>query len=315
MADFFEIDFLDVESNKSGDAICVRYEIAGRTYIHVVDGGYQSTGNKVVEHIREHYGNPAFIDHIVATHNDGDHSGGLRTVLNEFQVGALWMLRPWLYAPELIDRFSRYTNVDNLAKELRETYSNLAALEEIALERGIPILTPFQGATIGSFHVLAPTKQRFLDLVVDSERTPDAAKSSLDSFNDFVVRALREAAGYMKAAWGEEYFPEDETSIENEMSVVQYARLCDQKVLLTADAGRGGLAEAISYAPIAGLTLPGIDRFQVPHHGGRRNVSTELLDALLGPNQPIEPSPPNSQPLLVRPRRIRIIPENLSSGL
>jgi hypothetical protein len=31
------------------------------------------------------------------------------------------------------------------------------------------------------------------------------------------------------------------------------------------------------------LVLPGIDRFQVPHHGSRRNVSTALLDRWLGP--------------------------------
>src|SRR5262249_3696787 len=47
--------------------------------------------------------------------------------------------------------------------------------------------------------------------------------------------------------------------------------------------------EAAAYAPHAGLFLPGVDRFQVPHHGGRRNVSTELLDQWLGPrlSQPL----------------------------
>src|SRR4051812_4074311 len=105
---FFEIDFLDVETSKSGDAICLRYELAGNKFIHVVDGGYQSTGEKLVAHLRAHYDNPSRIDHVIATHNDGDHAGGLRSVLAEFEVGALWMLRPWLYANELIDRFARY---------------------------------------------------------------------------------------------------------------------------------------------------------------------------------------------------------------
>jgi beta-lactamase superfamily II metal-dependent hydrolase len=31
------------------------------------------------------------------------------------------------------------------------------------------------------------------------------------------------------------------------------------------------------------IALPGIDRFQVPHHGSRRNVSSETLDRWLGP--------------------------------
>ena len=67
------------------------------------------------------------------------------------------------------------------------------------------------------------------------------------------------------------------------MSVVQYARLCDEKILLTGDAGRDGLSEAADFATSIGLQLPGVDRFDVPHHGSRRNVSTEVLDRWLGP--------------------------------
>lgn len=51
MADFYEIDFLDVETSSSGDAICLRYTINGFQYIHVVDGGFQDTGSKIVDHI------------------------------------------------------------------------------------------------------------------------------------------------------------------------------------------------------------------------------------------------------------------------
>ena len=44
MTDFFEIDFLNVESKKSGDAIPLRYSIDGATRINVTDGGFQATG-------------------------------------------------------------------------------------------------------------------------------------------------------------------------------------------------------------------------------------------------------------------------------
>jgi beta-lactamase superfamily II metal-dependent hydrolase len=94
-----------------------------------------------------------------------------------------------------------------------------------------------------------------------------------------------------RAAWGEEAFSTEGVSAENEMSVVQFARLANNKILLTADAGREALTEAIRFAPKAGLDLPGIERFQVPHHGSRRNVSSELLDQLLGPRLPAQPLP------------------------
>ncbi|WP_461195465.1 ComEC/Rec2 family competence protein [Bradyrhizobium sp. UFLA06-06] len=252
-----------------------------------LDGGFQATGDAVVKHIKTFYGGPTFIDHVVATHNDGDHAVGLRAVLEHFSVGALWMLRPWAYAEELLPRFKNYTNVDNLRRSLRSSYSNLAALEDIAIKKGVPIYEPFQGAVIGAFRVMAPTRTRFLDLVVESDKTPVALDERiLSSVGRAFADAAKTVAALVKAAWGAEYFPGGETSNETEMSVVQYAYLSGNKILLTGDTGRAGLREVIDYASLAGLNLPGIDRFQVPHHGGRHNVNTELLDELLGPRLP-----------------------------
>jgi beta-lactamase superfamily II metal-dependent hydrolase len=290
MDDFYEIDFLNVDSKKSGDAICIRYQANGIQRIHVVDGGFQATGEKVVAHINEHYGAPTFIDAVVVTHSDGDHAGGLRTVLEQYIVGELWMLRPWLYADELIDRFKRFTSVENLKKRLKELYPNLVALEEIANQKGIPIREPFQGAIIGSFNVLAPSKFRYLDLVVESDKTPEHHEKSEDVFTGLLGMLSAAARTLVAVLWGDENFSSEPTSAENEMSVVQYAYLCDHKILLTGDAGRDALTEAADHAPYVGLALPGIDRFQVPHHGSRRNVSTELLDRWLGEKPFFQPA-------------------------
>ncbi|WP_420799257.1 ComEC/Rec2 family competence protein [Nitrobacter vulgaris] len=285
LADYFEVDFLDVEAKSSGDAICVRYEIAGKTYIHVVDGGYQKTGQSVVDHINKYYGNPQRIDHVICTHNDGDHAGGLQTVLDSFEIGALWMLRPWLYSDQLIGRFPTYSSVDRLRSALRSAFPNLAALEDIANKRGIQIVEPFQGATIGAFWVMAPTRQRYFDLIVESGKTPEGAKDEgiLAKAGAFVVEAAKQVTALVRAAWGDEYFPAGETSTENEMSVVQYTRILDKSIMLTGDTGRSGLREVIDYAKALGIPLPGLHYFQVPHHGGRHNVTTDLLDELLGP--------------------------------
>lgn len=297
MSDFFEIDFLDVESTKSGDAISLRYQVDDISYIHVVDGGFQDTGQKVADHIKSYYDDPAYIDHVVVSHPDGDHAGGLRTILETFAVGHLWMLRPWVYANDLIHRFSRFSSVESLKNRLKEIYPNIATLEKIAEERGIPICEPFQGKSIGAFIVLAPAKERYLDLVVQSERTPEsveeASKTMGDELKTLFEKAAAKVASLLKAAWGQEVFSLEETSAENEMSVIQYANLCGKQILLTADAGRTGLAEAADFAPHVGLALPGIDRFQVPHHGSRRNVSTEVLDRWLGARLSTKPEKGN----------------------
>ena len=245
MSDYFEIDFLDVEAKDSGDAIPLRYKIGDVTRIHVTDGGFQKTGDKIVKHIETYYEDPGTIDAMIVSHPNDDHTGGLCTVLENFEVLELWMLRPWLYADELIDRFAYYRNPENLADKLREIYSNISELEEIAEENEIPIYAPFQGENIGDFTVLAPTKDRYLDLVVESEKTPKEAK-----------KAMSRRVSLKKADWGEEEFPSEDTSEENNMSVIQYGNLCNQKILLTADAGREALAEAADYASTAGLYLP-----------------------------------------------------------
>jgi beta-lactamase superfamily II metal-dependent hydrolase len=294
MADFFEIDFLDVESDKSGDAICIRYSISGIQYIHVVDGGFVATGDAIVNHINKYYDSPTYIDNVVLSHNDSDHAGGLRKVLESYEIGALWMLRPWLYADEIIHRFEGLTSVEHLRRRLKAIYSNTAALEEIALANGINIYEPFQGAKIGAFTVMSPTKATYLDLIVESEKTPESVEESQKTLADTLQSLLKEAvtkvSNYVKAVWGEETFSTEETSAENEMSVVQYSSINDKKILLTADAGRRALTEAADFSTAIGLLLPGIDKFQVPHHGSRRNVSTELLDKWLGPRLASQPA-------------------------
>lgn len=122
MADFVEIDFLAVETAKSGDTIAVRYSVNGTTTVHVVDGGFLDTGDKLVEHIKAHY-QTTHVDHVVLTHTDLDHVNGLRKVLEHCTVGCLWTNRPWLYAEELIDRFETSNSVDALRRRLRAVYA------------------------------------------------------------------------------------------------------------------------------------------------------------------------------------------------
>lgn len=285
MADFYEIDFLPVGTTKSGDAICLRYKINSQTHVHVVDGGYEENGQSLIDHLSGYYGNTR-VDHVVATHPDGDHAVGLRTVLEKADVGTLWMNRPWVYADELLPYFAKYTNAENLAKALREAFPNLAKLEDIAKEHGIHIKDAFQGTQIGAFTVIAPSRDAFLSYVADDAKTPKVASESTDGRNLLggAVQVVAEGLRTIMAEWGAEKFPADDTSPRNNMSVVQLANFAGEHVVLTADAGRAALDEAANYTPFSGLSLPAneIRLMQVPHHGSRHNVSTETLDRWLG---------------------------------
>lgn len=55
MPDHYEIDFLPVGTTKSDDAICLRYEINGQTYVHVVDGGYEENEQSLDRYTTQRY--------------------------------------------------------------------------------------------------------------------------------------------------------------------------------------------------------------------------------------------------------------------
>lgn len=122
---------------------------------------------------------------------------------------------------------------------------------------------------------------------MESDKTPVAVdEGKALGLEALFSKAMKSMSNLVKAAWAQEYFPVNGTSSENEMSVIQYANICGKRILLTGDAGRDGLSEAAAYAPYVGLDLPGVWMFQVPHHGGRHNVNSEVLDAWLGKTLP-----------------------------
>ena len=274
MTDFIEVDFIEAGDKNSGDAITIPHHRNSLDWIYVVDGGYTNDGQKLVHHIRDYYSAPAYIDHVVLTHPDADHASGLLILLEEYSVERLWMNRPWEHVNELMPRFERYQDRDRLVSRLKRDFSKAAELEELANEKNIEIKDAFRGTRIGEFTVLSPSKSTYLDLIVESDKTPVPAAR--------MVARLEETLS--AAAWGEENLKgnTDGTSEENETSIVQFADVCERKVLLTGDAGVRALTEAHQAAVALGKSTSELDWFQVPHHGSRRNLSSDVLDLWLG---------------------------------
>ena len=262
MRDFIEIDFIEAGERGSGDAITIRRGTGWFDCIYVVDGGYEGDGRKIVEHIRDRYDNPHYLNHVVLTHSDADHASGLETVLRSFRVNCLWMNRPWLYVAQLMPLFRNDQNPERLVAALKRAFPKVAQLEAIAQERAIPICSALCGQAIGEFIVLSPSRSTYLELVADSEKTPEAA----DWFSTLFGETLS------GTRWGEERLKGDTegTSPDNEASIVQFANVCGTKVLLTGDAGVRALSEAAQAAYWMDVHPFPLNWFQVPHHGSRR---------------------------------------------
>ena len=70
------VEFLPV-GDSDGDAIIVQYGTEQSYYLTVVDGGYASVGEQVIEHIEKYYGRDVTIHNMVVSHADNDHAAGL----------------------------------------------------------------------------------------------------------------------------------------------------------------------------------------------------------------------------------------------
>lgn len=275
----FDIDFLPVgNGEKSGDAICLRWqEDSGGYKVMVIDGGTKESGEKLVKHIRKHY-NTERVDYVVNTHPDQDHASGLSVVLEELEVGELWIHRPWLYTEQILSHFKdgRIT-ADSLKKRLQNSFSYVYPLEEIAKEKKIQIKEPFQGEWIGIFQVLSPDKEWYLfDLLPNSSKTPEPKSKIMEALEG----AKDSVLNWISETFDIETLPEDgETSADNESSVILYGVMNNKGYLFTGDAGIRAIKRAYNYNPQVSENLRFI---QVPHHGSRRNVSPSVLDDILG---------------------------------
>jgi beta-lactamase superfamily II metal-dependent hydrolase len=287
MVSSLEIDFLPVgEGEHSGDAIAVRWVDNGAAKVLVYDGGTKASGRALVDHVRWHYGT-THVDYVVNSHPDNDHASGLSLVLEELTVGELWMHQPWNYSAQICDYFhdGRITS-ESLARRLQDKMAAAYALETLAEKQRIPVYEPFAGSVIGIFRVLSPTSYRYVhELVPAFEKSPELKKAE-GILDTALFGWVKEAAqAFVAELWTGENLPETVmTSAENESSAVLFAKIEGRGgYLLTGDAGLDTLRASAEYARGIGIDLPSEVTFvQIPHHGGRHNVSTESLNLLVG---------------------------------
>ncbi len=285
MSDYgYEIDFLPVgNGDKSGDAIALRYGKEGNYKVMIIDGGTKASGQDLVNHIKKYY-KTNYVDFLVNTHPDADHASGLEVVLQQLNVGEVWVHRPWKYVDQIRHWFTdgRITE-KSLEFRLKDLLSHSYQIETLANEKGISIYEPYAGAKIGDFTVLSPCKEWYLELVPQFNKTPSAYP------NIFTEDSHLELAteSWVTENWNKETLSKTcETSNENESSVVLYGNLNGNQLLFTGDAGIQALGKACDYADMNGLDLSACRFIQVPHHGSRNNISPDILNRLVGPCVP-----------------------------
>lgn len=287
----YEMDFIGVSeelAKKDADAIAFRWKTENGFKRCVYDGGFEDHGESLAEVLNKYYFQPneeKVIDAVFVSHSDQDHTSGLKTILENFTVKALYMNRPWLYVDELFDKTDdKRITKESLVRRLKEKFQYIADLEELADRKAIPIYEAFAGQKIeNKLFVLSPSKATYKQLLIESDKTP-LQESRVDAKDSVFYRCMSKMYDVFES-WNIETLREDvSTSAENEMSIVLLGLMDDEKFLLTGDVGTKGLRNAIDYYRYYyGKLITGDIKFmQVPHHGGRYNVSPSILNELIG---------------------------------
>lgn len=281
----YEIDFLPVDSgDKSGDAIALRYGSKDNFKVMIIDGGTKESGQALVDHIEKYY-ETDYVDYVVNTHPDMDHASGLTVVLEQLRVGELWMHQPWNHSSEIRDLFKDGRITDNsLSQRLKDDLNVAYSLEQIAEKNSIPIYEPFEGKRIGDFIILSPNEDWYLELVPQFDKTPESKVQTESNTVKSIFEKASAIINYIKETWDIETLKEGSTtSAENESSVILYTKINGEKILLTGDAGINALNKAADYAESIGVDISKSSFIQIPHHGGRHNVSPSVLNRIVGP--------------------------------
>ncbi|MDE6068250.1 MAG: MBL fold metallo-hydrolase [Treponemataceae bacterium] len=288
----YRIDFIgEKESEKDFSSILVYFETdKNKKVLGVYDGGFESTGRVLLEHLEKHYFNyfkdgKRKLDFIVCSHPHDDHVSGLKYLIENCEVQNLYMNRPWKYADELFKyRTDGRITQESLERQLKEIFSSVDDLEAIAAEKSVNIVDAFAGAKIeDEIYVLSPSIDFYKKLIIECCEKLETKINIKESSEGLFSRVKKYILNIIEE-WNKETLKEDvSTSPENEMSIVLYCNAGNESFLLTGDSGLRGLGNAIEKAGKKGISIKdSVSFYQIPHHGSRHNVSPSLLNELLG---------------------------------
>ena len=288
----FEIDLLPVGSEKkSGDCIAMRYGdlVKGKEEqtVIVVDGGYAGTWKDTLKpHLSKYYNceinGKLHIDIVILSHPDLDHVSGLVEMAKDedVEIEMIMMHRPWEELSPSWFRDGRITK-DSLKNRLGDAFEKAKELDDATRNVTKPKLNVgkcnHKGASVT---ILGPSSEFHKTCIANCERTPQQANNVVNLPQS---QNLKKSIDFEPYVEGEIKWYEDETTSPiNESSLIILFEYEGVKVLLTGDAGKVGLTNAINYAHLNGIKLNDCKIIKMPHHGSRKNVNPSIMDAFVG---------------------------------
>lgn len=265
----FEIDMLNVGN---ADAMILRYfDKDNREFIVVVDAGRtEEHGKMVVDHIYKHTIKKT-IDLAISTHPDKDHIKGFFYIVEHLKIHEFWIHDPKSHKIDETE-IKSFFDADYFEKGLKYVVESLNFSKDLITiidEKSIDRKEPLEGRIHPDvpITVLGPSAEYY--------------KEKLNSFRD--IHLLYESVALEKAIPDTLNFENKEKefdklidrSNENNSSTILLFTGDDKQVLFTSDAGPAAILPVIEK-----YNLKDIDFLDVPHHGSKNNLTTEIMSKL-----------------------------------
>lgn len=288
----FEIDLLPVGSEKkSGDCIAFRYGDleAGKKLqtVVVVDGGYASTwADTLKPHLKKYYNceyeGKIHVDLVILSHTDMDHVSGLVEMAKDkdVEIGKIMMHEPWYELSPTWFKDGRITK-QSLKERIGDAFEKALQLSDLTPKADKLSLTPYRHEINSAFfYILGPSAKFYKECIANCDKTPEKDEKVKDLPQSQSSIGGLEFEEYKKGhiTWDDS----ENTSPINESSLIVLFEYKNVKVLLTGDAGKEGLRQAIAFADKNGIKLNDCTIIKMPHHGSRKNVNPEIMDNFIG---------------------------------
>lgn len=278
-----EIFFLSLGN---ADCIYVRHWTNGIPTNILIDGGNKSDVSKIESFLEERGKDSELckptIHHLICTHSDNDHVGGLVPFVEnrKFHIEQAWVhdLRRTNLLPDDNDKIMlKYWNADKLLEKIEASEQTRIALLEALEARRIPHFDPYAHQMIGPLQVLSPSREFFAEQYEELKHEDSAKAINQVLLNRAYDKMLTEET--VKKAEASKDLGEGKTTPINEVSTVivlpGIGTGTTPFYLFTGDVGPKGLDEVIG---LTGDNLKNLKWLDVPHHGSRRSMRQDQID-------------------------------------
>jgi beta-lactamase superfamily II metal-dependent hydrolase len=271
MFDGLEVDVLSV-----GDADCLLVSV-WNGYLSqriLVDGGNGGDAPAIRSFLKQR--SISYLDAIVSTHFHNDHAAGLVKIVEDrsISIGSAYVQIPQNHLQmSRVERAIKMAGVSGAAQLVEKTLQMSRDLLSALRARGLTPIEPFTGVHAGPLTIVGPSQAYYQDLVQQFEDVDALRAIDQGNLTDAIESAIDDAMVKTGILSEGTLLDNPQTSPENNASVMMGTVFKSNKFLFTSDAGVPALKLGI-----AAYDLSGCYWIQVPHHGSRRNITSELIE-------------------------------------